>query len=223
MTSPPFSLSDTQALIFDMDGTVTDNIPYHEQSWIAWAKREGLALSDAELLALTYGTISEITRRLFPDATSAEQFELGERKEALYREIYKPHLAPLPGLEEFLVWARRQQLPLAIATAGDAKNIDFTIDGLKIRSYFDAFIGSEDVTLGKPHPDVYLIAAEKLRVNPALCVAFEDSVAGTEAARQAGMKCIVVNQMAPRQEFGDCSHVLAWIDDYRAFMSFSRS
>jgi len=223
MTSPPFSLSDTKALIFDMDGTVTNNIPYHNQSWIAWAKREGLGLSETALLAETYGTIGEITRRLFPGSTPAEQSELGERKEALYREIYKPYLAPLPGLEEFLLWARRQNLPLAIATAGDAKNIDFTIDGLKLRSYFDAFIGSEDVTHGKPHPEVYLIAAQKLRVVPEECVAFEDSVAGTEAARRAGMKCIVVNQMASREEFGDCSHVLAWIDDYRTFTSFTRS
>lgn len=216
MTSPPFCGSDTKALIFDMDGTVVDNIAYHEQSWIAWAKQEGLSISEAQLLALTYGTIGEITRRLFPRATAAEQFELGERKEAIYRELYRPHLAPLPGLEEFLIWARQHALPLAIATAGDAKNINFTIDGLKFRSYFDALVGSGDVRHGKPHPDVYLIAAQKLGVAPEQCVAFEDSVAGVEASRRAGMKCIVVNQMAPREEFGDCSHVLSWIDDYRA-------
>ncbi len=220
MQSPPFDLVTTKALLFDMDGTVTDNIPYHIRSWGIWAKREGLSHSEEELLALTHGTISEIMRRLFPEATAEEQFLQGERKEAIYRELYQPHLSSLPGLEEFLSWARQQSLPLAIATAGDATNIAYTVDGLKIRSYFDVLVGSEDVTHGKPHPEVYLVAAERLGVEPESCVAFEDSIAGVEAVRRAGMKCIVVNPMAPREEYGDCPHVLNWIADYRELMSF---
>lgn len=215
MKNLPFDVHSTKALIFDMDGTVTHNIPYHDQSWVIWAKQEGLPHTKSELLALTHGTIGEITRRLFPDASPEERFERGERKEALYREIFRPHLAPLPGLNAFLEWASRQPLAMAIATAGDATNIAFTVDGLKIRHHFKVMVGSEDVIHGKPHPEVYQIAARRLGVEPRHCVAFEDSVAGVEAVRRAEMKCIVVNQMAPRDEYGDCSHVIKWMKDYR--------
>ncbi|RYX83913.1 HAD family phosphatase [bacterium] len=215
MKKIPFDRADVDALIFDMDGTIVDNIPHHDQSWISWAKREGLDYSEEELFARTHGTISEIMLRLFPDATEEERFELGERKEALYRDIYQPHLAALPGLEEFLAGAREHSLRIGLATAGDATNIAFTVDGLNIRSQFDSLVGSEDVTYGKPHPEVFLVAAQKIGVDPQRCLAFEDSVAGVEAVRRAGMKCIVVNQMAPREKYGDTSHVLDWIEDYR--------
>ena len=215
MKNLPFDLHSTQALIFDMDGTVTHNIPYHDQSWLIWAEREGLPHTKSELLALTHGTIGEITRRLFPDATPEERFERGERKEAIYRELFRPHLSPLPGLNAFLEWASQQSLKQAIATAGDATNIAFTVDGLKIRNHFEVMVGSEDVTHGKPHPEVYLIAAKRLGVDPSACVAFEDSVAGVEAVRRAEMKCIVVNPMAPSADYGDCSHVIKWMKDYR--------
>ncbi|WP_373650943.1 MULTISPECIES: HAD family hydrolase [unclassified Schlesneria] len=214
MQNLPFDVPTTKALIFDMDGTVTHNIPYHDQSWVIWAEQEGLKYTKTELLAQAYGTIGEITRRLFPDATPHERFERGERKEAIYRDLFRPHLAPLPGLIPFLEWARQQPLSTAIATAGDATNIAFTVDGLQIRKYFDVFLGSEDVAHGKPNPEVYLLTAQRLEVDPRDCVAFEDSPPGVEAVRRAGMKCVVVNPMASREEYGDCSHVIKWMKDY---------
>lgn len=210
--------TDVDALIFDMDGTLVDNMPFHRLAWLEWAQREGLALSEAELLAQTHGTIGEIVARLFPDRTPGDRFQIGERKEGLYREIYAPHLRLLPGLQEFLEQARERSLQLALATAGDHTNIAFTIDGLGVRSFFDALIGSEDVRHGKPHPEVFLLSAQKLGVAPEKCVVFEDSPAGVEAALRAGMKCMVVNPMTPRGEFGETSHVLSWASDYREWL-----
>jgi beta-phosphoglucomutase family hydrolase len=206
--------TDFEALIFDMDGTLVDNMPFHHKTWLEWAVREDIRLSESELMAQTHGTIGEITRRFFPNESEAEIFARGQRKEALYRELYAPHLKLLSGLQEFLVWSRENNLRIALATAGDYKNIAFTIDGLQIREFFEALVGSEDVTHGKPHPEVFLLAAQKLNLAPHKCVVFEDSPAGVEAARRAGMKCVVVNQMTPREEFGDTSHVLMWMDDY---------
>jgi beta-phosphoglucomutase family hydrolase len=210
-----FDFSGFDALIFDMDGTLVDNMPYHRQTWIEWAHREGLKLSDDEILSRTHGTIGEIVYRFFPHASEAERHRIGERKEALYRELYAPHLRLLPGLSDLLEWTRHHNVPLAVATAGDAKNIAFTLDGLDIRSYFQAFVGGEDVTHGKPHPEVFLLAAQALGVTPEKCLVFEDSPAGAEAACRAGMQTIIVNQMNPTGEFGDTSHVLRWAQDYR--------
>ncbi len=210
-----FDFSGFDALIFDMDGTLVDNMSFHAQAWPIWARREGLYLSDEEVLSRTHGTISDIVARFFPEKTSGERFEIGERKEALYRELYAPHLRLLPGCADLLDFARAAKMPVALATAGDATNIAFTVDGLQIRAYFDVFVGGEDVSVGKPDPEVFLIAAQKLGVSPEKCLVFEDSPAGVEAARRAGMKCIVVNPMTPREDFGEISHVMRWARDYR--------
>ncbi len=210
-----FDFPGFEALIFDMDGTLVDNMAFHAQSWPIWAATEGLALSDAEILSRTHGTISDIVARFFPNKSEAKRFEIGERKEALYRELYAPHLRLLPGCADLLEWTQGAAMPIALATAGDATNIAFTLDGLKIREYFGAFVGGEDVSRGKPDPEVFLLAAQKLGIAPEKCLIFEDSPAGVEAARRAGMKCIALNLMAPREDFGDTAHVLAWARDFR--------
>ena len=210
-----FDFSGFDALIFDMDGTLVDNMEFHAQAWPIWARREGLELSDEEVLSRTHGTISDIVARFFPDHSRQERFQIGERKESLYRQLYAPHLRLLPGCADLLDWARAAKMPVALATAGDATNITFTLDGLQIHESFAAVVGGEDVSVGKPDPQVFQLAAQKLGVAPEKCLIFEDSPAGVEAARRAGMKCIVVNPMTPREDFGDTSHVLQWARDYR--------
>ena len=210
-----FDFSQFDALIFDMDGTLVDNMAFHAQTWLLWAQREGIALAPREIMARTHGTIFDIVARFFPDHSAQERFEIGERKEALYREIYAPYLRLLPGCDDLLAWARETGMPLALATAGDATNIAFTLDGLKIREFFEVLVGGEEVQTGKPDPEVFLLAAQKLGVAPEKCLIFEDSPAGVEAARRAGMPCIVVNPMTPPDEFGDTAHVLSWARDFR--------
>ena len=198
-----------------MDGTLVDNMGFHRQTWIEWAPREGLDLSEEDILSRTHGTIGEIVARFFPDKTPDEQFRIGERKEALYRQIYAPHLRLLPGLGAFLDWTKGHHMPCALATAGNTTNINFITDGLGIRSYFAAFVGGDDVTHGKPHPEVFLTAARELGVAPEKCLVFEDSPAGVEAAHRAGMKCVALNLMNPRADFGEAAHVIRWASDYR--------
>lgn len=211
-----FDFAPFEALLFDMDGTLVDNMEWHRQTWLRWAPREGLHLSEEELLSQTHGTIGEIVARLFPDKSAAERQQIGERKESLYRELYAPHLRLLPGMSDLLEWAQATAMPLALATAGHAPNIAFTLDGLGIRPYFQAIVGSEEVSHGKPHPEVFLLAAQKLGVAPEKCLVLEDSPAGVEAARRAGMRCVVINALAPRKQFGARAHVLSWSRDARA-------
>ncbi len=208
--------SGARAIIFDMDGTLIDNMKVHHRAWLEWAQREKVQRgSDAWFVAQTHGTVREILLRLYPERSDQERQAMGERKEAYYREIYRPHLRLIDGLEEFLHEASERGVPMAVATAGERSNIDFTLDGCGVRECFSAIIGSSDVQHGKPHPEVFLKAAERLGVAPEECLVFEDSTVGAEAARRAGMKCIVVNAMAPREEFGNTAHILHFARDYR--------
>lgn len=151
----------------------------------------------------------------------AKVTELGNRKEPLYRQMYRPHLRLIAGLEAFLNNARQLQIPMAIATSAGQHNLDFTVDGLGLRPYFDAFVGGDDVTQGKPHPETFLLAAQRLNVAPAQCIVFEDTIAGIQAAQNAGMKVIAITITLPAQSLLDFSNVLQIIQDYTSISPVS--
>ncbi|MCA8829898.1 HAD family hydrolase [Hymenobacter pini] len=180
-----------QALIFDMDGTLVHNMHFHRRAWVSFLGRYGFELTEEEFERSNHGTALEIIRRFFgAELPAAEVQRLAQEKEAHYRELYSPHLRALPGTREFLEEARTQGLRLALATAGDAPNIDFVLDGLQLRACFDVIVGAEQVRHGKPDPEVFLLAAAQLGVVPEACLVFEDSLTGIEAARRAGMATV---------------------------------
>jgi len=181
------------ALIFDMDGTLIDNMVFHERAWMLFLEQKGIQMSKEEFEAKHYGTIDEVVPRIFGPGLSAEEIrQLGAEKEALYREIYQPHIREIEGLSHFLEHLRKQNYPLALATMGDRNNVRFTLDNLGIRSFFDAIISGEDVKEGKPEPEIFFIAASRLEADPLHCLVFEDSRSGVEAAHRAGMQTVAL-------------------------------
>ncbi len=182
-----------KALIFDMDGTLIHNMEYHQLAFVEFLKKHRIFITEDEYEQKNKGTITEIIPRFFGSGLSSEQIlELGEEKEALYRELYRPHLKPIAGLTEFLEKAKKRGLRMALATMGDQKNIQFTLEGLGIRHYFEATVSGEEVTYGKPNPEVFQLAAAKLSVEPSECLAFEDSIPGITSALAAHMPVVGV-------------------------------
>lgn len=186
-----------KALIFDMDGTLVDNMNYHKQSWIDLFEHHQLHL-DYHTFDQKYhkGSLVEIIGRLFPHITDPEElFRIGSYKEALYRELYRPHAKALNGLHSFLIKQQSKNTPMGIATMGDQQNIDFIFKALDLHPYFHSTTGGHQVKKGKPHPEIFLTAAKKLNIAPNDCLAFEDTRSGITAAKAAGMRVIGVSTM----------------------------
>lgn len=179
------------AFIFDMDGTLVDNMHFHTQAWQIMLDENGIKANAEDFLVKTAGkTNREIIPQILPEASLEKIIELSERKESLYRKLFLPHRKPIEGVVEFLDEAKKIGIRLAVATAAPIANMEFILDGLKLRDFFDAITTADDVKNGKPHPEVFLKSAEKLNVFPDNCLVFEDALNGFEAALRAKMKSI---------------------------------
>lgn len=205
-----------RAFVFDMDGTIVDNMGYHMKSWIEFFHRRGKDIDHDEFFRATAGRQGkEIMRAwLGVHLSDAEVDALNREKEAIYREIYAPHLKELAGFSRFLDQATAQGVLLAVATSGPPENIAFVLDGLNLRRRFPVVVGAVDVQRGKPHPDVFLKAAEKLHVAPGACIVFEDAPLGVEAARNAGMPSVVLTTTLPAEAFSQYDNVIAIAPDF---------
>jgi HAD superfamily hydrolase (TIGR01509 family) len=174
-----------------MDGVIVDSNPLHRIVWEEYNRRHGLETTEA-MHRRMYGKRNDDIVRDFYGAqlTPEEVFEHGAAKEALYREMLKPKIdsALVAGIRPFL--ERYAQLPKAVATNAEPANLNFVLDEAGLRKYFLAAIDGHQVTHPKPHPEVFLKAANALGVAPEFCVVFEDSHTGVQAGLAAGMRVV---------------------------------
>jgi beta-phosphoglucomutase len=206
----------SKAIIFDMDGTIINNMHYHLLAWERMVEELGHPIRGEALFAQLYGSNKGVIERIFGQHTftAANIQDIGDRKEAYYRELYEPHIKLIDGLPAFLDSCRAANIPLALGTASNMPNIHFTLDTLNIRHYFSAIVSADDVQFGKPHPDTYLKAAALLGIEPANCTVFEDVPKGVEAAANAGMQAVVLTTTHPPQDFTQFSNIITFIKDY---------
>ncbi len=181
------------ALIFDMDGVIVDSNPVHREAWERFNRSHGLETTEAMQQSMYGKRNDEIVRHFFGvQLSDAEAFEFGASKEVMFRELIGPLLpgAVVPGLRAFL--ERHQDLPIGCATNAEKANVDFVLQAAGIESLFRVVVDGHQVKRPKPFPDIYLKAAELLHADPENCLVFEDSFAGVEAARAAGMRVVGV-------------------------------
>lgn len=188
------------AVIFDFDGVVIDSHHAHERSWFALAGELGEELT-RETFVATFGQRNETILPLlgWAEADDADRIrELGDRKEALYREILRAEgISPLPGVTALLEDLGRHRIPCAIGTSTPRENVRCVLELTGLADAFQDISASEDVRRGKPDPEVFLKAATKVGVEPARCVVIEDAHVGIRAARSAGMKALAVTTTHP--------------------------
>ena len=203
------------AFIFDIDGTIIDSMPWHGKSWEVFFARHGRAYAGESFLRGSAGrTGVELMRELFGPLSDTDAWALVHEKEAIYRDLFRPVFSEIAGFRDFARRAKAAGVGIGCATAGDADNIAFAIQGLGMESEFDALVGAQDVANGKPAPDLFLLAAKRMGAAPRDCVVFEDAPLGIEAARRAGMSAIAVTSGEPAAKLAGPVHVLTAIADY---------
>ncbi len=206
-----------KAFLFDLNGTMINDMKYHADAWYAIiTERLGLNISYENVAKEMYGKNEELLARVFgtDHFTKNEIDDISLDKEKRYQKAYLPSLELISGLHCFLAKAKENGIKMAIGSAAIPFNIDFVLDGLHIRSYFDAIVSANDVKLSKPNPETFINAAAALGVRPEDCVVFEDVPKGVESAQRAGISCFVLTTTHNVDEFNNFDNILGYIDDY---------
>lgn len=202
--------------LFDWDGVIIDSALQHERSWEALAAEAGRPLP-ADHFVRGFGLKNE---RIIPGilgwtSDPAEVRQLSLRKEALYRELVaRDGVVPLPGVREFLALLAEAGVPCAVGSSTHRENIETIIRVAGLGGFFKTIVAAEDVSHGKPDPEVFLKGAERLGLPPGRCVVFEDAVAGLQAARAGGMRAVGVATTHPPEGLaGHADRIVRRLDE----------
>jgi len=188
-------------VIFDLDGVLVDTGWAHKQSWYDLAEKEGFPMTD-EFFYSTFGmqNYQIIPMLLGRDVSSDEVDRLSDWKERRYRGIIAEKLAPSEGAKSLLIDLKSKDFLLAVGSSAPRANLDLVLERTDLQDYFDAYVAGQDVTNGKPAPDTFLKAAEKLSLDANRCVVVEDAVQGVEAGKAAGMQVVAVTTTRKRAD-----------------------
>lgn len=177
-------------VIFDMDGVLVDSYAPHLESWRQLASELGETITE-EQFAATFGRTSrDIIRQLFGITDDLAVKKMDDRKEAVYRNIIRDHIPAMPGAIELVKSLYAAGWKIAVGSSGPPENVKLVCDGMGWTSMLSGIVTGADVTRGKPDPQVFLLAAERLGLAAQCCVVIEDAPAGVEAAHRAGMPCV---------------------------------
>lgn len=205
-----------KAFLFDLNGTMIHDMPYHVNAWHKVIEALGGTLSLTEMKAQCYGKGEEMLERIFPGKfTLEERINISVAKEDQYRIEFLPELKLIEGLNELLKHANQHQIKLGIGSAANNLNIDFVLDNLNIRSYLHVIVSGEMVSESKPHPETFLKCANAIQIAPSDCLVFEDTPKGVACAANAGMEVVVLTTTHPESDFKDFTNVIHFAEDYK--------
>src|SRR4030095_9932085 len=165
-----------KAFLFDMNGTMINDMQYHISAWHRILNELGANISLEKMKEECYGKNHELIERILPERFSEEEKDrMSLEKERQYQQDFRPHFRLVNGLERFLGESYEAGIKLGIGSAAIRSNIDFVLDGLNIRKYFDAIVTADDVIRSKPDPETWLKCAEIVGLTHSDCIVFEDS------------------------------------------------
>jgi HAD superfamily hydrolase (TIGR01509 family) len=214
-----------QGVVFDLDGTLVDNMAWHTEAFDAFLARRGREpLSMAWRRRIDGKRNREIFPMLFDRPLTAEDIRAYEdEKEGMYRTLSRGGLRALPGASTLIDRLRDAGIRVAVATSAPALNVEHTLREIGLADRLDAIARGDQVPQGKPAPDVFLYAARLLGVPPSACLAFEDAPIGVAAAKAAGMRCIAITSSFAADVFGASEPPPDWTcADFDAYLTAAR-
>ena len=188
-----------EAVIWDMDGVIADTAPYHCKAWRDVFHKRGVKFTEEDFKRY-FGQRNDtiIHNNIGRCISPGEVDTIAAEKEENYRQRVAQNIKPLPGAIELIRSLSERRVKMAIASSAPMGNIQLIIRGLGINNCFQAIVWGREVTEGKPSPQGFLLAAKKLGVEPQNCIVIEDAIAGVDAAKSAGMKCVAVTNTHPK-------------------------
>jgi beta-phosphoglucomutase family hydrolase len=202
-----------EAVLWDLDGVIADTGIYHYQAWVDVFSKRGKTFTKEQFMQ-HFGQRHDTIIHSVLGNVSKEDFDaITEEKQENYRQRVARNIKPLPGAIELIKSLGKNGIKTAIASSAPPENVDIIIKGLGIQDCFDAYARGTEVAEGKPSPLVFLLAAEKLGVEPAKCLVIEDAIAGVAAAKSAGMKCIAVTNSHPRDKLKQADLVVDTLEN----------
>ena len=208
-------MAELKGLLFDMDGTLVDNLAYHFAAFAEYAEREGFDLK--EPVGLKHNGMH--SNQIFPMVLGEEKVaeygldRLNREKEEVYRDMYRGKVEPIKGIIELLRAAKDAGVKCAIGSSGCRENVQFIIENLAIEDLIDASISGSDVTHGKPHPEIFTKAHEALGLKAEECIVVEDAVNGILAGVAAGCKCLGITTTASAEVLTEAGADMC-VEDY---------
>lgn len=199
----------SRAVIWDMDGVIADTAPYHFRAWHEVFQKRGVDFTEADFRRNFGQRNDTIIRNTLGAQTSRGEVEaIAMEKEETFHRVLGQNIKPHPGAVRLIKSLREHGFKIALASSAPIENIQRVTGSLGIYDYFDSIVTGRDVAEGKPSPQGFLLAAQKLGVEPGDCVVIEDAIAGVAAAKRAGMHCIAVTNTHPRERLAEADLVV---------------
>jgi beta-phosphoglucomutase family hydrolase len=198
-----------KAVIWDMDGVIADTAPYHMRAWQEVFRQRGKSYTEDDFRS-NFGKRNDAIIRyiLGSSVTPVEMEAIANEKEESFRERARGNIMPLPGAIELLRSLKEHDFLQALGSSAPIENIRLVTQELGIEGIFQVIVSGRDVKEGKPSPQGFLLAAEKLGVEPQDCVVIEDATAGVSAAKRAGMRCLAVTNTSPKTKLASADRVV---------------
>ena len=206
-----------KGIIFDMDGTIVDSLPYHYEAWKIFFNENKVENFSEKLNEYKGGGTLDLMRTVYGNQYSKKELKkMSEDKEKIFRKIYKGEIKQILGFKKFLDELKSKDIMVGLASNAIRKNVSMIINELEIYDYFDSIICGDEVINGKPNPEMFNETIDRFNINKDECLIFEDSLEGVLAAKNSGVKVIGITSSSSNKVLKDAGCVMS-ISDYLDF------